>query len=236
MKYRNSRSKEAALQHIEEYRNLKRKLGIILDDVEYIFFHLPPESFERLMECYREAHGEKAYQYALDTYEKWKIRSVKLSGQTATRLLNLVPPLLNPKERYKLVEKLCKNYARKETFRITIESDYPEQGLTQLNAAFEKASNFSVLKFIPQDTLETIKWLNSNSATATRMVLTEIDRANHENISRLAKEEVSRTTSAVYKKQVKSAIHEITLPYATIVVAIEKPRGFFGKVIRHLIG
>ena len=78
-------------------------------DIQKIFFALNSRSLNMLFKKYGQLHGKNAEKYARKTFPKWKNEQTGLSGQTAERLLNLIPPYLpqnikwEPRKTYRIL-------------------------------------------------------------------------------------------------------------------------------------
>jgi hypothetical protein len=97
-----------AIQHIREHDELRQQLGGALDDVEDLFFALSKRRLELVLNEYEQKHNKNSAQYVRETMPKWKSGHTKMSGQTASRLFDILPRHMTPKERIGLVESLWK--------------------------------------------------------------------------------------------------------------------------------
>lgn len=68
------------------------------------FFQLEKTSLNNIGVRYKRKYGQKAYDYFVETYEKWKIGIVKMSDQTMDRLLEFVPVILTTEKQYHLLK------------------------------------------------------------------------------------------------------------------------------------
>src|SRR5438552_16329336 len=97
---------ERARQHIEEFRHLSRQLGGSVEDVRQYFFSLPATDLNIVLDLYEHHHGTSARQYAQNTIDRWRTGATHMGGQTASRLFNLLPPVMPPAAKYRLVTNL----------------------------------------------------------------------------------------------------------------------------------
>src|SRR5437016_2761156 len=82
---------EYAEKHIREALELQAKYELLYDSVREAFFGLDPAARKALLDEYKELHGAQAASYAAKTIPAWASGRRRLSGQTMTRLLELVP-------------------------------------------------------------------------------------------------------------------------------------------------
>ena len=216
---------QAAIRHIQAFRELERNLGPIVPDVKTAFLNLDKSDFNRLLSKYGELHGQSAQDYAQQTYPKWRCGQVKMSGTVAERLLNLLPPYLKFDHRYAMVEKLCNHHAKKQYRSVKINLKKPETGLEELNQSIKNVLEVSSEseKYLPPHVLNTINWLNDDDMVVSRQMLAEIDRKRNANSLSIAEKEFKNIMELV--KNVKgeaSFSQRIELAGGTIVVSAEK--------------
>jgi hypothetical protein len=114
---------ERALQHIREAEELTKELGGTDKDVKEYFFQLSHAELTRVLQLYGQRHGEKARQYAEETIPRWRSGSVKMAGQTAARLFDLLPPLMPLSEKYRLAENLWRHVGPSSKRRLRVGLD-----------------------------------------------------------------------------------------------------------------
>lgn len=129
----NSRSygAERAAQHIAEARSLSRELGGTDQDVKQYFFSLPPSTLNHVLDLYEQKHGSSARQYAQATMGAWKSGRRQMSGMVASRLYNMLPPIMPLDDKYKLVESLWKAYGPKSNQGFVIGPDAVETEIVE---------------------------------------------------------------------------------------------------------
>ena len=107
--YSSSRSSYASQrreQHVREAEEFSREIGGTDRDVKEYFFSLSGSELSELLSEYGRLYGDKAEQYARTAFTRWKQGSTRMSGQTAKRLFNLLPPRMPISKKYSLVETL----------------------------------------------------------------------------------------------------------------------------------
>lgn len=230
-------AREAAIKHIKEFYILSSRIGPILDDILGIFFALTPQSLDELLAEYGKQFSAKAERYARDTYGLWKTGQRKIAGQTAERLINLIPPYLDFTDRYALVKKLCAHCAKKQHHEITVNAESPSESLVRLKTILDHCCCLSTEKYIPDEVLDTMRWLNNDDMVASRMILAEIDKETHKATAEIAVREFDIVSRAVRDKIANKATHTIVLPTASITVNIERPRrGIFARIMKSIFG
>lgn len=231
---RTGRAPEAAIRHIQEYEQLSRRLGPIVSDVRQAFFDLPASSRNRLFDMYTALHGTVPGEYARATFEQWRNGQRRMSGQTAARLLDLVPKFLSVGQRYEIVRKLCVHHTPKLHRSITLEVDANSNNIATLRTAVAEFSQSPPLKAIPEHVLSTVKWLNNDDVTVARAVLAEVDKIMVEKIRQVAIIELERIESLLRGGELTSSVHLIEFPNGTLRIAFERP-GLFRRIARSLL-
>ncbi len=166
-----------ALEHVRAYEALSDRLGPIVNDVRDAFFNLDSDGLRLLLSRYRRQYGNKAADYAQDAFPIWKSGGRKMSGQTAERILNLVPGFLSHDQRYNMIKRLCDHHAPAVYRHIRIDKDNVEKAYSELESAIDDMRNTSHLKYLPEDVLETVTWLYDADAVTARGLLSQIDQA-----------------------------------------------------------
>lgn len=176
-KYPRIYANQQAIEHVEAYRALERKLGPIVNDVRKEFFSFHSFQLVNLLDEYELKYGNKAAEYARETMPKWKSGQTKMSGQTAERLLNLVPRYLTYDSRFHMVQKLCNHHAPKIDRTVSINPENINAGLAEVEDHLNNLlSELPTIKWLPDYVSETVKWLNDDDVIITRGMLAEIDR------------------------------------------------------------
>jgi hypothetical protein len=77
--------------------------------VKQFFFGLSPRELKAILAEYGEQWGLEAGEYAEITFPRWRTGAVRMSGQTAQRLFDLLPPYMPQSERYAITEILWRH-------------------------------------------------------------------------------------------------------------------------------
>ena len=200
---------------------LSRRFGGIDREVEKIFLQLAPCDLESLLSRYGQEHGQKAEAYARDTYEKWKSGAVKMSGQTAGRLLDLLPPLLAPSVRFDLVRKLRERHFSKKTIRI---QSTPETWRTDLVKPIQELVAASSGFALPADLLEKAKWLADGDAAAAQRLLAAAEQEEAAVRAAYIDAELHRFEALIQNiDTTRQVTHTLKLPQGDIILRVELP-------------
>lgn len=221
-RYRSHRSYYGSYA-VSKRQELSSTFGGIDRDVERLFLNLDRDDLDELFAYYEEEHGRSAATYARNTYPKWKRREVQLSGQTAERLLNLLPPLLPFETRFELVKKL-----RTSNFRRMIRhvNTTPEGWRDALGPAIAEVVSHGSTANIKEGVKQRVAWLADGDVAAAEklMLAAEQDEA----ITRLAylNAEFVRLEQLIAQlgNYQTSVSHAIELPQGSIRVHIVVPK------------
>src|SRR5262245_39549626 len=88
-------------------------------DIKRIFLTLPPRKLSKVFIRYGEIYGISKLIYAKNTYAGWQVGAVTMSGVVLARLLNLVPLVIEPSDRFDLVKKLRDAYLCKQHIEVS---------------------------------------------------------------------------------------------------------------------
>jgi len=225
--YRN-RGSERARAHIAARYELSREFGGIDREIEQFFLALQPNVLDSLLREYGEKYGVKAEVYARETYPKWRSGTVKMSGQTALRLLNLIPPHLPDERRYELFKKLRAHHIERTT--ITVRTDlhtWREQVEPAVASVVDRARYHN----LPRRVLAKAKWLASGDMESYNRLLGRVEEEDAKLRIRLLSEELERIRYLIDSTEGKRTVrHTIRLPYGDVLVEIVGPRrGFFAR-------
>ena len=216
--------KHAAFRHVDAYRALERRLGCIVGDVRELLFGLPPTRLRALLDAYEVRHGTSARAYAERTMPRWRSGATKLSGQTAERMIDLLPRQLTTAQRYRLVERLCAHHLSAASYRVSVRADAPAAGMRELDEALRALTEVPALKYLPEAVLATVRWLNDDDAQATRALLSELDRRRNVIVGEAARREYARIKGIVARTDGASAKQRIDLATGRIDVHVYRPR------------
>lgn len=201
---------------------LTRQFSGIDKDIERHFLSLDFSALNRLFDTYGKFYGAKPEEYARNTYEKWRSGAVKISGQTASRLMELLPPVLAPNARFDLIKKLRAAQFRKQYLQVqstpaTWRQDLlkPIQGLVSASATFS----------LPEALLEKAKWLADGDAIAVQALLAAAEQEEAA-IRLLYIEEEMRRIGALLQDidASRRMSHTLKLPQGDITINIELPQ------------
>lgn len=213
-----------------KYSKLVQIFGNAVEDIRAEFFKLPDEALDELFLDYREAYGANAEAYCRKTYPKWKAKTVKLSGQTMERLIELVPPYLDANQRLKLLTALVEKYKpRKPLYHVRINSEKPEFGLHELETIFDKLNVEDELANMPQNVMDAAQWLYNDDMTVARRMMQEIASAENTVLKQSASKEIALIKTLIARGQIETASYSVDFPSGELSVAVYKP-SFFSKL------
>jgi hypothetical protein len=226
-----SASHRRALEHIRQHRMLEKRLGPIVGDIEKRFFALECGQLDEMLKRYGQRHGAKAESYARDTFQKWKSGERQMAGQTAQRLLDLMPRYLSTGERFEIVERLCKHHAPVTRHEVIIDSYNPSGGLDRLKRVITDIINVPALKYLPEHVIEDVQWLNEEDVSAARQMLSIIDKKINDIRLVYAKDEIIRLSKILQENRNISGSHRITFTGGNIDVFFRKT-SLLGRLFR----
>lgn len=208
---------------------LTRLFAGIDKDIQKIFFALNAQSLDTLFKKYGQLHGNNAEKYARKTFPNWKSGQTTLSGQTAERLLNLIPPYLPQNIKYELIKKLRNHYLKKQTRHIsTTHEEWKVDVIPAVNELIKLSSDFK----LPETLIQRAAWLADGDVDAANRILASLEleeakvRANYLSV------EFKRIQSLVdHIPHTQSIRHSIELPQGNINVVIEQEKQTFMQSI-----
>ena len=208
--------------HASKRRNLTSLFGGIDHDVERAFFSLPSYELEALFIDYGRKYGENAESYARSTYRQWRSGATKLSGQTAERLLELIPPRLSKDQRFELIRKLRKHYVKRASEYVRTP---PESWRQHVIPSVEKVIKASRDFKLPEELFEKATWLTDGDTEAVHRILHSIDEEEARQRTAYLDAEFKRIEAFVANvKNTGSASHTISIPQGDIHVTIQKEK------------
>ena len=192
-------------------------------DVERIFLTLDQADLDELLDVYTEEFGRSAGSYARKTYPRWKSGAVRMSGEVAERLLNLLPPLLPYGTRFELVKKLRQANFRK--LNRTVQTA-PDRWRQDLQPVVEEVVRHGASANLSDALKQRLAWLaDGDTAAAERMMSAAIQ---DEAIGRLSylNSEFQRLEAMIAQlgNFHTSVHHDIDLPQGMISVRIVVPK------------
>lgn len=227
-----SPGEQRAIEHVRAYADLERRLGPIVDDVRQAFLSLPSSSLDTLFREYGHQYGPSAQSYAIDAFPHWKDGTRRMSGQTASRLLNLVPKHLSRQQRLAMVKRLCEHHSQRHHESIEIDREHPEQTLQTVREAIDRIADFSVVKSLPEHVTTTVTWLNDNDVVVGRAMLTEVDKEMHIAVRNSIERNWNMIATIVRKPDVDNFSERFVFPTGTIdVYARKQSRCFIATAV-----
>jgi hypothetical protein len=202
LKVQNSKYAYDGLSHVAEYRDLEYQVGPILGDIQSILFGLSGQELEKFLSNYEKLYGFKARDYATETIPLWNTGARKMSGQTASRLLNLIPYHLSTKQRYELVKKLCLHHVKKNDFTIYINKKDTSSAYQEINDAIAQLTEPVTLKYLPEEIQKVILWIYESDITVSRGILAELDKQINEQVNNQINKDMSTIRSIVNSESI----------------------------------
>jgi hypothetical protein len=222
-----------ARQHISERAQLTQLFGGIDREIEQLFLNLDSRSRDILLRWYGQQFGPQAEKYARTTYPKWKSGAVRLSGQTAQRLLELIPPLLPLERRFELVRKLRRHHLACTDIRLHAE---PENWEAVVRPAVDTLVERSRTRNLPANVIARARWLAEGDTQAMYRMLNAIEEEEALGRVHLLDSEFRRIQVLLAELQhTRSITHTISLPQGNIRVEIRRPRKRWGSFFTSLV-
>lgn len=207
-----------------KYSVLSGLLGDGVWDIRSAFLLLNDDALDQILEDYSQIHGAPAAQYARRAYPKWKDGSTKLSGQTMERLVELVPPYLEPDQRHEVLLKILKKHKRilpSKSIRVNIKE--PQEGFRQIDDALSGIRVTDPLAYLPEHVMDAAKWLYDDDVTAARSMLAESMKIETDMLRDNAVRELELMRRTLSSGQVKSANYSVETPVSRLHVVAYNP-------------
>ena len=216
------RGRDWAAYHVSQRRQLSELFAGIDKDIENIFLNLSYVSLDGLFSVYGRIYGKNAGNYARETFPKWKNGATKLSGQTAERLLNLIPPYLPHNTRYELIKKLREHYLPRHSRQLTtIMYQWKQDVLPIITELVDSSSAFR----LPRILSEKAAWLSDGDVDAANRILASLEQEEARIRASYLEVEFKRIQSLVdHIDNAGSVRHTIKLPQGEIYVIIEREK------------
>jgi len=212
----------AAIRHMAERADLSRQFGGIDHDIERIFLTLPERKLSDVLESYGSTYGATAEQYARETYQKWSSGSTKMSGQTAARLLELLPPVLSATQRFDLVKKLRAYHFQRKSVRI---QSSPASWRHDLVKPLQELVGSSATFKIPEELKEKATWLMDGDIAAAQSLLAAAEQDEAAVRIAYVEEEMRRIEALMSNiDTTRRLTHTLTLPQGDITLQVELPQ------------
>lgn len=218
-----------------EYSQLHLKFGEVVGEIRSAFLTLEDEALDELFSDYGAIHGDSAERYARKTYPNWKVGATNLSGQTLTRLVELVPPYLSAEQRMQLVDILVAKHKPRNDYAlnvISVNSTEPREGFAEIDKALSKMEVEDELAHLPDFVMKAAKWLYDDDVTAARAVLAQATKAENDMKKAQARKDLELLKRTVGTGQVKTANYSVDLPAGRLQVRVFTPsKGIVGTIM-----
>lgn len=217
-----------------QYSRLHSIFGPVVEAIHGAFLSLDEDALDELFSDYGAIHGDAAERYARKTFPKWKSGATKLSGQTLTRLIELVPPYLSAEQRIALLDVLVAKHKRSPTggASISVNVEDPSAGFAEIDKALAAMEVEDELAHLPGHVMEAAKWLYDDDVTAARAVLAQATRAENNMKKAQARKELELLKRTIRTGQVKTANYSVELPSGRLQVRAYTPsKGIVGTIL-----
>lgn len=176
---------EKALEHIREAKALNREMGGIDEDVKEYFFSLPSSQLKLILDKYEEEYGASKRDYAEKTIPEWKNGEVHMSGDVATRLLKLLPPIMPIEKKFQLVESLWKHVgpSSSKTYYIGLDANIEDVSRCVESHLKEVVVNYD----IPKEMDAKFDWLSHKDVAVKQQLLNHFRQQKKELLSEAIK-------------------------------------------------
>src|SRR6185503_99727 len=121
-----------------------------------VLLELDDEPREQLFKLYKDQFGEGAARYARQTYQKWKVGTVKPNKQTFRRFLINLPRVMNFDLKCEVLRELREAYCVKDHYRVSVTTDNWKETLTPIVEAVLKKALTTEL---PESLSHRLTWL-----------------------------------------------------------------------------
>ena len=199
-------------------------------------FDLPASQQESLFQRYGKKFGSSAESYARKVFPSWKSGSVSMSGQTATRMTELVPHYFTRAQKFECIKALRRRAIGKhhKSVHVTI-YNWREKVRAELCDIVKVATKY---EFSPK--LKSMAtWLASDDAQQMRLLLASIDEEEAATATAYVETELHRLEAFISTIQhTASATHKITLEWGTLTVyfSIQQPVKSISTKLKEALG
>jgi hypothetical protein len=174
-RYHENRGLEAAKRHIEEAKKLTEDLGGTDQDVKQWFFNLAPNKLEEIFVKYTNTYGSDKGKYARATFADWKSSRTQMSGVVASRLFDLLPPVMPLSVKFQLVESLWHHVAPAKKRVVVAGTDAPIGEI--IDAITIEVRELTTNWEIPTSMQNRFKWLAHDDSQVYQNLLKHIKDA-----------------------------------------------------------
>jgi hypothetical protein len=198
--------------------------GSAVSQIREAFENLDEDALDELFSDYGAIHGDAAEKYARKTSPRWASGAIKLSGQTMERLVELVPPYLEPTQRFSILQTVLKRHKKTGSWRsIKINVTEPAQGFVELQQALASMTHNDMLAHLPKEVMKAASWLYDDDITAARSMLAEAERLENDMIRASAAREIELLRRTISSGQVKAATYTVEMPAGKLHVVAFSP-------------
>lgn len=211
-----------------KYSVLNRLLGQAVGKIRSAFLDLDEDALESLLIDYGAIHGKAAENYAKKAYPKWRSGATKLSGQTMERLVELVPPYLDPEQRFEILKDVLTHHKQRvviRTIRVNVKDMTP--GFNEIDEALSALTVTDQLAHLPEHVMEAAKWLYEDDITVARAMLAEASRNENELIRATAVRELTILKRTIQSGQVSAASYSVNMPSGGLSIVAYTPSKCF---------
>lgn len=208
--------------HESKQKEISRIFAGIDDDIKQIFFSMSDTQLDFIFSAYGGSYGKNAEHYARKTFKQWKTGKTILSGQTAERLLQLIPPYLSTQQRFDLIKKLRNHYFIKKTVAINTTA---EMWAKEIIPAFNSLVSYSATFTLPELVSNRVQWLTNRDAQQAQRILSAIEQDEAGIAKKYLEIEFKRIQNFIdTTPDTKQITHCIDLPQGRIKVNIILPK------------
>jgi hypothetical protein len=204
--------------------------------VRRIMFELPSHQQESLFRRYGDKYGSSAESYARKVFPNWKSGKVGMSGQTASRMTQLVPHFFTSAQKFECIKALRRRSIGKhyKNIYVTI-SDWRDKVRAELIEIIGVATKY---EFSPQLT-SMATWLADDDARQMRLLLASVDAEEAATATAYVETELQRLEAFVSTIQhTASACHKISFEWGTLTInfSIQQPVKTFATKLKEVLG
>lgn len=202
---------------------LYQMFGDLVNEVKHAFLTLDEDTFARLIHDYRSVYGDKAAEYAIQTYPLWKNHRVRLSGQTMERLLQQVPPYLSEDVRYSVLVKLLRQgNPAVATSKLVLNLVSEASALNELEKAYRYTNAETAMEDLPERIHDAALWLNAKNPVQANEILIKADMEVHGVQRRAAKRVLDDIAMAIKSKKLTKPHYSIAVPGRILTIIVQR--------------
>jgi hypothetical protein len=154
---------------MEEAGIFSREVGGNDEDVKKYFFSLSARERRPIFDEYEKRYGRPAREYAERTVPDWRSGTTGMSGQTAIRLFNLLPPRMPLTAKYVLIENLWAHFGPRSKKVLRVGLDAPINMVVQ---AVSDHIDSTVANYkIPDNLEQRFSWLSAGDVQVKQQLL-----------------------------------------------------------------